>query len=66
MSSDSQNDRIEPGVATKLRKSPLDIVVVRGAGRDVLVKADEQVLLLDESEARILRDEIDEKLQEEA
>jgi hypothetical protein len=53
------------GVAQQLRDSPLDIVVLPvEESTDVFVKADEQVLLLDEMEAQTLAKEIQTKLQE--
>lgn len=48
----------EQGVAKELRESPLDIVVHRGKGDDVFVKAGERVVLLDEMEAMTLTKEL--------
>ena len=54
--------KVRDGMDRSLRESRLDIVVTRGDGRDVFVKADDQVLLLDESEARILARELIDEL----
>jgi hypothetical protein len=45
-------------LAESLRESIQDIIVTRGQGREIFVKADDQVLLLDESDARVLLDEL--------
>lgn len=52
----------EEGVAKELRESPLDIVVHRGKGDDIFVKAGERVVLLDEMEAVTLTQELFDKL----
>lgn len=53
----------DDGIAQSLPNSRLNIVVTRGKGQDVFVKADGQVMLLDESEARDLAREITETLE---
>jgi hypothetical protein len=58
---ETQNENAETdtsGVARKSRESHRDITIRRGNGDDVFVKAGDDVLLLDETEARILATEI--------
>jgi hypothetical protein len=64
--SDAQSDDTtgHSGVAQDLRESRMDIVVHQGNGRDVFLKADSSVLLLDKSEARILAKKLTETVEE--
>jgi|GEM_PF-5691977 len=48
----------QDGVVQDLRESPIDIAVIEGDGDDMLVKAGASVLLLDRTEADLLRQEI--------
>lgn len=51
------------GVVQQIRESPIDLGVASGHGDDVFLTANGEVLLLDETELRLLYKEIGEYLE---